>query len=311
MVVAFGLIRSGWSRRMKDPALTLPQMIYAVLCDAVAFMIFGPPHAATLLVLVLVLMFGMFGLSQGQIRAVVAFAVMVFGAGMAVMAQADPVGFPPRVELAYFATLVIVSGGVLVLNKRLGLMRARMLRQRHELSQAVQRIGEMASRDELTGLANRRQVQESLNAARDASAHGGSGWCAALVDVDRFKNVNDHHGHAVGDEVLRALARSGSGQVRKQDLLGRWGGEEFVLLLRDASLETAVAAVDRWRQALSAQPIAVGELQVPVTFSAGVAAYREGESVEQVLARADEALYRAKNAGRNRVEAAADAARAH
>jgi diguanylate cyclase (GGDEF)-like protein len=217
------------------------------------------------------------------------------------MSRQDPQHYRPEIELIYFSLCAIVVVGVVVLSSRLATMRERLRTQRRELELAVVRIGELATHDELTGLVNRRRMQELLEQDRRRSQRAGHPWCLALIDVDHFKRVNDEHGHAVGDEVLRALARIGLAQVRKNDVLARWGGEEFVLLLQDIEPSMALIAVDRLRQRVVAEPVCCGGLELPITFSAGLAQHIVGETVEQTLARADHALYEAKAQGRNRI----------
>jgi diguanylate cyclase (GGDEF)-like protein len=298
---AFGLIRSGWSQRLRDPSMTMAQMVYAIACAAAGYAIAGRAHSITTLYLTLVLMFGMFGLTRARMLFVGGYALTLLGTVMVTMQRRDPVNYPAALEAVNFGMTAVVITGVIVLSGRLSMMRERLRHQRHELSQAVVRIGELATHDELTGLVNRRRMREWLDEARERSLRSGHRWCVALIDVDHFKLVNDHYGHGVGDQVLQALAQAGLAQVRKLDLLARWGGEEFVLLLQDAGLAVATSAVERWRQAQAERPIATPSAALRVTFSAGVAEHRPGETVEQTLARADEALYAAKAQGRNRV----------
>jgi diguanylate cyclase (GGDEF)-like protein len=304
MLVVFALIRLGWTLRLPDPSLTMAQMLYAIACAAAGYMIAGSAHGAVPLILAVILMFGMFGLSNAQVVFVGAYALVLFGSAMVLMARLDPARYPAGVEVAYFLLTVIVICGVVVLASRLSAMRERLREQRRELQQALVRIKELATHDELTGLLNRRRMQELLQEEHERSQRTGHPWCVALIDLDHFKQVNDQLGHPAGDEVLRGLAHSGRGQIRKSDVLARWGGEEFVLLLRDAELGAARAVVERWRQALAAQPLRAGNVMVPLRFSAGVAQHLPGEAVEQTLARADEALYGAKSRGRDQVAAA-------
>jgi len=132
-----------------------------------------------------------------------------------------------------------------------------------------------------------------------------------ILDLDHFKRINDEHGHGVGDEVLRQFAERMRSQLRRMDVIGRgevdstfgrYGGEEFLLLLPYAEIDSAVACIERLRAALHAQPFATSAGALPVTFTAGVAQHRPDESLDAVLKRADDALYRAKDAGRDRVE---------
>lgn len=176
------------------------------------------------------------------------------------------------------------------------------------LQQAMERIRELATRDELTGVFNRRHGMEMLRAwvpprRRPRDAEGPP--ALLLLDIDHFKSVNDQHGHPVGDAVLREVVRRLQDTLRATDVLSRIGGEEFMVALPGATRDEALGLAERLRAAIAATPIGHGALQLPVSVSLGVALLAPGESLEQLLARADAALYRAKHGGRNRVEAAA------
>jgi len=170
-----------------------------------------------------------------------------------------------------------------------------------ELLRMKNALREQAERDELTGAYNRRALMERLGEERARADRGGGTFSVALMDLDRFKGINDRFGHAVGDEVLRGFARAARAVLRSGDCFGRFGGEEFLLVASGASPGEAAAAVERIRAAarrVDWQDIAEG---LSVTVSAGVAGYRAGEDVAALLQSADEALYRAKHAGRDRV----------
>jgi diguanylate cyclase (GGDEF)-like protein len=166
------------------------------------------------------------------------------------------------------------------------------------------RLRSDARHDALTGLANRHRLDEDLESLQARVARYGHRWCVALMDIDDFKVYNDAAGHLAGDDVLRRVARALDDSVRTGDVVYRYGGEEFLLLLPEQTLETAAAAAGRLRAV-------VEDLGIPrpgggrVTVSVGVAGPAEGEeSPKELIARADMALYAAKAAGRNRVEIA-------
>lgn len=172
------------------------------------------------------------------------------------------------------------------------------------LSEAHRRLNRLAREDELTGLANRRAFLEQLSAGVAQSSRKGLPFAIALFDIDHFKSINDRFGHAVGDDVLREVARRFKAAVRLVDCWGRIGGEEFALLLPCTEAEDALAACERVREAIADRPVEVsGGAPIAVTVSSGVAVNEPSDEVSTILARADEALYRAKGSGRNRVEA--------
>jgi two-component system cell cycle response regulator len=158
----------------------------------------------------------------------------------------------------------------------------------------------------LTGALSRRALDDRLQALVAEAKAGRGGVALLFLDIDHFKAVNDTYGHHTGDVVLREVARRIGAELRARDALGRWGGEEFVVLLPDAGIEDARALSERVRRMVAERPIEVGSLGVPVTVSIGVAVFVPGRDDEATLvARADAALYRAKAGGRNRVESAA------
>lgn len=187
-----------------------------------------------------------------------------------------------------------------------------------ELSAALERIEEISRTDELTGLPNRRSFMELLRAELDSGAQPlrrGSDraeLCVAIVDLDHFKIVNDTFGHQAGDEVLRAVATVSRAHLRDGDCFARLGGEEFGVLLRVTTIDEAVTLLERLRVAMHSTPT-VPEDDWRVTLSAGLASYKPGVTVDELLAMADSALYAAKSSGRNRVivDAAAPGSVAH
>lgn len=155
----------------------------------------------------------------------------------------------------------------------------------------------VATTDELTGLPNRRAVSERMAQAHALAVRGALPMSVLLIDVDHFKRINDTLGHAMGDTVLKELAKVLSSLPRLSDPVGRWGGEEFVVVAQGSSLQAAVELAERMRRTVAARTFSHGW---PLSISVGASEYREGDSVTQWLARADQALYAAKAAGRNR-----------
>lgn len=155
--------------------------------------------------------------------------------------------------------------------------------------------------DPLTELNNRRVLDRRLDACWTRSRAAGAAFCFVIGDIDHFKTVNDTYGHRVGDEVLRAVAASLRDTVRVQDVPGRWGGEEFGIVVPNVSLDAATKVAERCRRAVAAVAIPIDGGEVRVTASFGVAESRPFTSVSQVVEAADAALYRAKDEGRDRV----------
>ncbi|MEW6119882.1 MAG: bifunctional diguanylate cyclase/phosphodiesterase [Pseudomonadota bacterium] len=171
----------------------------------------------------------------------------------------------------------------------------------------LQRI---ALTDLLTGLPNRRAAEERLQKEKARMPRDGHGFALALVDLDHFKSINDRYGHAVGDEVLKAVSRHFEAGLREGDWVARWGGEEFLFVLHGCTAEEAGSIIERLARQARATPVRTVVGDIPLSFSAGVAAYGtdEGDSAS-LLEHVDQALYRAKAAGRDRVCLAADGVR--
>jgi two-component system cell cycle response regulator len=171
-----------------------------------------------------------------------------------------------------------------------------LLRQSYEASISLALI------DSLTGLYNRRYLLTYLQGLMSGTENRGKPLCLLLVDVDHFKQVNDTHGHGVGDEVLRALADNMRGNLRNVDMVARIGGEEFVVVMTDSTLPVAKRVADRLRAKVAEAPFRItGDLSIPVTVSIGIAMRDEAhDTIETFLARADAAMYEAKHLGRNR-----------
>lgn len=293
ILAAFLAIRMGWTRNLADPSLSFAQIIWSIGCCAGGYYVAGPMRGAVFPVLMVVMMFSMFRLNGAQVSALALTAVGCFGAVMTAASHFEPQHFPASVEFGHFLMLATMLPMVSVLAARLAWLR----RQRTELADTLERVRELAARDALTGLANRRQMSELIEIAAASRAP----FCLAIIDLDHFKDVNDRYGHSAGDEALRAFARGSLSILRSNDVLGRWGGEEFVLLQPDARLAQAHQSVERLRERIAEQDVSTSAGTFRMTLSAGVAEHRFGENGAQTLMRADAALYEAKHQGRNQV----------
>lgn len=159
----------------------------------------------------------------------------------------------------------------------------------------------LAQQDSLTGLANRRFFTEEAQLALLQSEATPAPLALAMLDLDHFKRVNDEYGHPTGDEVLNEVVRRSLLCLRRSDLMGRWGGEEFIILLPQSDLEQASMIAERLRASIANTPILANQIPLNITISCGVSQYQSGEDLDSLIHRADRALYKAKWAGRNRV----------
>ena len=170
------------------------------------------------------------------------------------------------------------------------------------LTKSLEVNKEMASRDYLTGLYNRRFGIDSLRQELHRSHRYNEHLTIAIMDIDHFKQINDTHGHLVGDSVLIEFSNRITQLLRSEDIFFRYGGEEFVVVFPHTNIEDAQLVAQRMRRIISDTEIAVAHKSIAVTVSMGVSEFKADDSVEYRLSQADEALYNAKNLGRNRVE---------
>ena len=301
-VSAFYLaVRSGWNLRFSaDPALTLPQGVFSVFSAIGAYAVCGPVRGASLLALMLTLMFGMFALKPREVRSLSFFAVSLLGATMWACHALWPTQFPADVEAAHFMLVSVLLPSMAVLAGQLSTLRHKLRMHRVELEQALEKNRQLAIRDELTGLHNRRHVLELMQLELQRAERSGRPLCLGLIDIDHFKRVNDQHGHAQGDEVLRAFAACASVTLRDTDTLGRWGGEEFIVMLPETPADAAVGVLSRVHRQIAELRFEAFDAALRVSFSAGIAVVQPGETLAGAIERADQAMYAAKQAGRDR-----------
>jgi len=209
-------------------------------------------------------------------------------------------------DLAMAALAVAVMAGITrsrtaILRRRQVELERQIAARTADLRAANDRLFDLATTDPLTGCLNRREFVERARDLIALSGRYGAPPSLLVLDIDNFKQVNDTHGHPVGDEVLRVTGGVCQRHIRATDLLGRLGGEEFAILMPHTAIVGAMLLADRLREAIKAAETATGERSIHVTASLGLAELRPGEDFDQLYARADAALYAAKDAGRDRV----------
>lgn len=299
---AWTALRLGWTKGLRDPALTAAQVAWSITSTAFCYALLGPLRGAVLPMLALAILFGIFALPAATVRLLAAWTLILYGALMLMMSNLQPTRYPPAEEAICFVVLMVTVPAMAVLASRMSELRAKLGRQKGELEAALMRIRDLAGRDELTGLCNRRRGSEELQALLARAHREGHTLLIAMVDIDHFKSINDRYGHAGGDEVLRAFAAAAQGELRVTDTLARWGGEEFMVAFGGEDIALAASAAERLRRrAADLQVTLPGGASTRLTVSIGLASWRDRESIGELLDRADRALYRAKAEGRNRV----------
>ena len=300
MLGFYALFRSGLNLRFADPSLTTEQVAAAILFLAYISHHAGPAREALTLFYLVAMLFGVLRLNAARLMMLALLALGAHGVVLQLSYARDP-GMDLRAALTEFAVLMIVLPWFAVMGGYVNRLRVRLAESHHELRQALERIEQIAVRDELTGIYNRRYLVEALSRERSRAERLAEPFSICLIDVDHFKSINDRFGHAAGDAVLKQLAQLVPAELRGVDLFGRLGGEEFLVIVPGTGREGAAACAERMRQRVADTVFAEVGDGARLTASIGVATYAAPEPADVTLARADTALYQAKAAGRNKV----------
>jgi diguanylate cyclase (GGDEF)-like protein len=202
-----------------------------------------------------------------------------------------------------FLVVAVLAVAVMAAVLWVALLRMRVKQMTRSLVESEQRFRFMATHDGLTQLANRNSILATLGESLEAANRLGSGVCVAILDLDHFKRVNDTYGHPAGDEVLREAARRLSALIRETDAIGRYGGEEFLIVFRNMDESIGRDRCELVRLAVCSKPVAFESKELQISCSIGISGTREGGmAADKLIGNADEALYKAKKGGRNRVE---------
>ena len=306
----YAVLSSGWSERFDDPYLAGPQMLAHAAVN-LGFTLYAP-EIGVLLMMVLFILFA-FGALRVNPRRVLSgpllgSTLVALGVVGVVVLVGDRLGLPTatwqqRAVCGVWVALILARSTVVGMYS--AQLRSLLNKRNAELASTFEKLEQMASRDELTGTLNRRAVMRLLDEERQRMMRTGQPFGVALFDLDHFKQVNDGFGHLAGDETLRHFTRTALASMRNTDRLGRYGGEEFLMLLTATADEAAArVAAERVREGTAGHDWAAVAPGLKVTVSAGVALCQPGETAEQLLDRADQALYNAKREGRNRVNVA-------
>ena len=286
-------VRTGRSRRVNEAHLTMAQMGWSISCVAASYPLAPLTNDVLPCLVAIMLIFGALGLRMRHTVAMAMFAMLVTSTTIVLTtrAQSRIAGTPELMQLTILAGLLLACVGVC----------AKHQRQRQLMAQELEEHRSLASRDALTGLLNRRSMLELLHLEQRRCLRGKSTMLLVVMDLDHFKVINDRYGHAAGDRALQCFADTVRQAIRSGDVLARWGGEEFVLLLTNVELPVAKAMLERVGRTLQNTLVPQAPHQLRITVSCGLALHVAGESPEATLERADRALYEAKHLGRNRV----------
>lgn len=309
-LLAYVLVRSGWSTRFRDPALTFP---HALACQGIfvlAYVLQGSDRGNEMIMMGQTIVAAMLRLRPREILLLGMGSVALLVLAQGYLRLSDPASLPAPIAGLH----LVVGGSTLLLLSLVGKwvseIRTRIGKQARALEEALKTVQQMATTDMLTGLLNRREMQELLDKELKLVSRDGTPLTVALIDIDHFKQVNDRFGHQGGDAALRGLARHATTQIRQVDKLARWGGEEFLLMLPGVGHGEALVALERLRTSTETLRIEDQAL-LTLTLSVGLAQASEGESLDALVERADQALYKAKHAGRNRCQVAGSSTGRH
>jgi diguanylate cyclase len=304
----FILLKSGYNLRFKDPSLTSAQLIVATLLASYLLMFAGEIRGSLIMIYPLSLLFGVFHLKLRQFIYHAGFALACFSLLLIWDMTVDYSQKTPTVHLlewfvlaSFLSWLCVFGDYIRRLRERLQMRHSTLQLHQETLKGMMGQLQSLASTDGLTGLANRRHFLDEA-ARRMELLRPGKALGIALMDLDHFKRVNDLYGHAAGDEVLRRFAQLVTENLREEDLVARFGGEEFILLLDKTDIDTLQQCVERIRTAFASMDFDMLAGTNRFTFSAGMALVRAGDNLEARILQADQALYMAKELGRNRCE---------
>jgi diguanylate cyclase (GGDEF)-like protein len=297
VVFFYALFRSGLNLRFADPSLTTEQVGAAILFLAYIMYHAGPVRTALTPFYLVAMLFGVLRLNAARMM-VLALLALLAHAVMLHLVYLRGAGFDLRDALTEFVVLAVVLPWFAVMGGYVNRLRSRLAERNRDLRGAFERIGELVIRDELTRLHNRRYLMEALAREQARADRQSSPFSVCLIDIDHFKAINDRLGHAAGDAVLQHFATLLPQELRAVDVYGRFGGEEFLLVLPGSGREGAEGVAERLRIRTEASQFPQA---ARVTVTIGVATYAGKEPVSTLLARADNALYQGKTAGRNRV----------
>jgi diguanylate cyclase len=305
--VAFNIVLSetGFTERFKDHYFVTPQSIVSMTI-LLAFTWIAP-EVGVIFLSALFVVFNFGSLRSTPLQTTIVWTAMTLGLAALFLLTDKPIGMPHATYLERFATMlvfVLTIGRCMFIGMFSNSMRESLYRSGLKLKEAYRRIEELAELDELTGSFNRRCIMRLLD-EDIARAHRNSTPCSiALIDLDWFKRINDTYGHPTGDEVLRTFAITVFANIRNIDRFGRYGGEEFLLVMPDTHHDAAARIVDRLRAIIADLDWSAFSPGMKVTISAGVTTLKPDETPDTFLARADRALYAAKAEGRNRITVA-------
>lgn len=301
-VVYQGLVEMGVTLRWREASLSLPLSLGLTLLFLATALPMNEGRIGAMMLFYPLMLLVSFRLDTGALAGVALFASGGYATMVAVATEFQGELLNPRLELLQWLVFTLVSFSFVVTGCGMSGLRRSLAMKNQALAETLDQVRHRAIRDDLTGVFNRRHVMEILNQHKALANGRDYPFSICYVDLDHFKHINDSYGHDWGDRVLRHFAEHAQGSLREGDYLARLGGEEFILVLPQSGLAGALRMAERLRTSWASHDFSPTGGPATVSLCAGVACYRRGESVDQLIARADRALYLAKSSGRNRVK---------
>jgi diguanylate cyclase len=305
VLIFLAISESGLTDRLQDHFFAVP---YTGITFALQLaFIYIAPEVSIVFLCALILVGSVVALRSTPREGIAAWLLMTAGVAALFAFAEPPLSLPSTTLTERIGTLLTFSltvGRVMFIGIFSSQLRDELYRRRVELETAYKRIEELAELDELTGSFNRRCIMRLLDDETIRAQRSKAPCTVALIDLDWFKRINDKFGHPTGDEVLRTFAITMFANIRSIDKFGRYGGEEFLLVLPDTPQDKAMQMLDRLRLIVQSLDWSAFSDGLTVTISAGVATLDPHDTPDTLLARADSALYAAKERGRNRIASA-------
>ncbi len=297
------MFQTGINLWFREPSLTALQMAGSILPPlyVMYFLEDGQARATVMLVVVLPLLYGMLALTFRQFMVVGAWFLSTYCVLMLNIWWRKPEVMHPTLEFIQLTAFILVIVTSSAMGGFIYGLRMKLRDRNAKLQEAVATIEELVNIDSLTGICNRHHIFQIINQEVNRCERSSNTFSLCIMDIDHFKRVNDTCGHLAGDIVLRETAQNISVGLRSIDGFGRYGGEEFLLLLPQTSLEGALVKAERIRQQVESLTFPDIAENIRITISIGLAEHKKGEGIDDTLARADRYLYAAKNAGRNQI----------
>lgn len=301
----YGLVRSGMSTALaQDSSLAFQRVLFNASMVMLAYALIPMARGLALQWLCLTILYDMRRMSKVQVRLAAASAYAMLIGTVLLILQCSPSSIDMGAEFVNVAMASVTLCVLLVVTQIGQGVNQHRKQQQLELERTVAQLNALSIRDGLTQLFNRRHFQTLLDEELRRNHRCRRPFCVAILDIDFFKRVNDQHGHAVGDVVLREVSRLAQGAIGPTHALARWGGEEFLLLMPETLLPAAMDTLEAVRRAVSEHDWGQHAAGLCVTLSAGACEHGDDLNVNSTLERADRALYQAKHGGRDQVMAA-------